>query len=97
MYPDGLTHLPFTDSLNEDDARIPARRQLMNCNNVVDPKFHSKSILSKNGENAIHLGKLKGPDINSIKVQLKFSRVKRSIGGVQQLVLCRKQRLTLTD
>jgi hypothetical protein len=23
VYPDGLTHLPFTDSLSEDEARIP--------------------------------------------------------------------------
>jgi hypothetical protein len=24
VYPEGLTQLPFTDSLNEDEARIPA-------------------------------------------------------------------------
>jgi hypothetical protein len=24
VYPDGLTHLPFTDSLNKYEARIPA-------------------------------------------------------------------------
>ena len=40
---------------------------------------------------------LKGPDISSIKFQLKFSRDKRSVWRVQQLALCRKQRLTLEN